>query len=147
MNGNIEAAFVGRVGTEPELKTSQAGKPWASLNVAVGSDHDVQWVRVAVFGETGERLAGHLHKGDKLYVEGTIKLNTWTDKEGQQRTGLSVAAWKAEKLGQIGRSKPTRPKAPPEGKHPPPPSAGGGSAVAAQRDWQRPSSPDDMIPF
>ena len=82
MNG-IEAAFIGRVGTEPELKTSQAGKPWSSLNAAVGSDDDVQWVRVAVFGETAERLAGHLHKGDRLYVEGTLRLNSWTDRNGQ----------------------------------------------------------------
>jgi hypothetical protein len=28
MNGSIDAALVGRLGTEPELKTNQAGKPW-----------------------------------------------------------------------------------------------------------------------
>ena len=76
-----------------------------------------------------------------------LRRTAWTDKEGQQRTGLSVAAWRAEKLGQIGRNKSPKLKAPPEGNHPAPPSAGGGSAVAAQRDWQRPSAPDDMIPF
>jgi len=32
----IEAALTGRMGTEPELKTSQAGKLWAAFNVGVG---------------------------------------------------------------------------------------------------------------
>jgi hypothetical protein len=37
MHGNIETAFIGRLGQEPELKTSAAGKPWARLSVAVGA--------------------------------------------------------------------------------------------------------------
>ena len=108
MNG-IECAFIGRVGADAiEVKTSQAGKPWASLNVAVGRDEETQWVRVALFGDTAARIAGSVAKGDKLYIEGTLKLNSWTDREGKQRTGLSVAAWKAEKLAQIGRNKPPK---------------------------------------
>jgi len=48
MNGTIETAFIGRVGTEPERRTSQAGKPWLRFSAAVGSDDAVQWVQVAV---------------------------------------------------------------------------------------------------
>jgi single-strand DNA-binding protein len=149
MNG-IEAAFIARVGTEPELKTSAAGKPWAAFNAAVGSGDDVQWVRVAVFGDLAEGLAGHVLKGDRLYCEGRLKLNEWTDREGKSRTGLSVAAWKIEKLGQIGRNKPAKRKAPPEGDHPIPPAVGRqsdrGAAAGAERDWQR-SLADADIPF
>jgi len=134
MNGNIEAAFIGRVGKEPELKTSSAGKAWAAFTCAVGSDDDTQWIRVAVFGDCAEQLADNLAKGDRVYCEGRLKLDSWTAKDGQQRTGLSVAAWKAEKLGQIGRNRPPKPKAPPEGDNPVPPAA-----------RQRPA--DDEIPF
>jgi hypothetical protein len=42
---DIEAAFVVRVGSELELKTSAAGKPWTSVNVAVGDGDEVQWLR------------------------------------------------------------------------------------------------------
>lgn len=108
MNGNIETAFTGRVGTEPERRISQAGKPWLRFNVAVGQDDAVQWVQVAVFGQQAEELSARLHKGDRIYVEGTLRLNTWADHEGRERSGLSVAAWKAEKLGAIGRNKPRR---------------------------------------
>jgi single-strand DNA-binding protein len=143
MNGTIECAFIGRVGTEPELKTSQAGKPWCRFSVAVGADDATQWVQVACFGERAEKLAGSLNKGDRCYVEGSIRLNEWTGKDGEKRAGLSVAAWKCEKLGQIGRNKP--------------PKAKNGDGT---RDWQapppdprsaaehRPSASDnDAIPF
>ncbi|MDH4981239.1 single-stranded DNA-binding protein [Hyphomicrobium sp. D-2] len=108
MNGTIETAFSGRVGTDPERRTSQAGKPWLRFSVAVGSDDAVQWVQVAVFGQQAEDLSTRLHKGDRVYVEGTLRLNTWTDHDGRERSGLSVAAWKGERLGAIGRNKPRR---------------------------------------
>ena len=109
MHGNIETAFIGRVGQDPELKTAAgSGKPWARLSVAVGRDDEIQWLSVAVFGEAAERLCASLHKGDRVYVEGTLRLSEWAGRNGEKRTGLSVAAWKAEKLGAIGRNKPAK---------------------------------------
>jgi single-strand DNA-binding protein len=106
MNGNIEAAFIGRLGSDPELRTSQAGKPWCRFSVAVGEGDDVQWVSVAAFGEVAERVCDQLAKGDRAYVEGTLRLNEWQDREGLTRHGLQVAAWKVEALGKIGRQRP-----------------------------------------
>jgi single-strand DNA-binding protein len=108
---SIEAALVGRLGGDPELRTSQAGKPWARFSVAVGEGDAAQWVSVACFGECAERAAERLTKGDRCYVEGTIRLNEWTDHEGGQRHGVQVAAWKVEPLGQIGQRKPAKTKA------------------------------------
>ena len=88
MHGNIEAAFIGRLGQDHELKTSAAGKPWARLSVAVGVGDEAQWVSVAVFGEAAERLCAALEKGNKVYVEGTLRLREWTGKGGEKRTGL-----------------------------------------------------------
>jgi single-strand DNA-binding protein len=106
----IECAFTGRVGTEPELKTSAAGKPWLRFSVAVGADDSIQWVQVACFGDRAQALAESLLKGDRVYVEGNIRLNEWTTQAGEKRAGLSVAAWKVEKLGQIGRNRPPKSK-------------------------------------
>ena len=108
MNGSIEAAFIGRLGQDPELKTSAAGKPWARLHLAVGTDAETQWISVAIFGEIAERLCATLHKGDKVYVEGTLRLTEWAGRDGEKRVSLSVAAWKADKLGAIGRNRPRR---------------------------------------
>ena len=134
MNG-IETAFIARVGTEPELKVSQAGKPWTSFSACVGT----QWVTVVAFGDRAQQLAGHLHKGDRVNAEGRLNLDTWTGKDGKERTGIKVAAWRVQQLGQIGKNKPANPKAPPEGEQPAPPS------TVPQRDWQKPASAFDEI--
>jgi len=91
------------VGAEPEVKTSAAGKPWAALSVVVGDSDDSQWVRLVVFGDKATSLS--LANGDKVYVEGSLKIESWTAKDGKERSGLKVAAWKIEKLGAIGRNK------------------------------------------
>jgi single-strand DNA-binding protein len=106
MSGIIECAFIGRLGQDPELKTSAAGKSWCRLSLAVGSG-EVQWVSVAIFGERAEHVCGTLRKNDKVYIEGAIGLNEWTCKDGKPRTGLSVVASRAEVPG-IGRNKPKR---------------------------------------
>jgi len=104
----IECCFVGRLTQEPELKTSVAGKSWARLSLAVGyGAEDTQWVSVAVFGETAEFICKALHKGDQLMVEGGLRLNEWTGRNGEKRTGLSVVASRAEPPG-IGRNRAKR---------------------------------------
>lgn len=104
----IDCAFYGFLPANSEPRVSQAGKPWVRFRVGVGKDDAVQWVSVAVFGKAAE-TAANLKKGDRCYVEGTIKLNSWRGNDGVERHGLSVAAFKCEHTHQIGRSKP-RPK-------------------------------------
>jgi single-strand DNA-binding protein len=136
----IEAAFFGRVGQPPELRTSQAGKPWARLSIAVGQgDEDAEWLSVAVFGDLAKRVSNTLHKGDRVYVEGTLKLERWT-KDGAERCRLSVAAWKCERLGGIGRNRPRKPNPSRAEERPV-----HGQDSAEQSDWQRPL--DAEIPF
>ena len=107
----IEAAFWGVLGNDPELKTSKSGKAFAQMSVVVSVGQDdsgpvSQWLRVACFGETAERLAQQAKKGDRVYVEGTLTLNTWADKAiGEARTGLNVAAWKCERVANIGQNR------------------------------------------
>jgi single-stranded DNA-binding protein len=43
-----------------------------------------------------------LRKGTEVYCEGRLKLDSWTGRDGRERTGLSVAAAKVEVLGKIG---------------------------------------------
>jgi single-stranded DNA-binding protein len=43
-----------------------------------------------------------LRKGTEVYVEGRLRLESWTGKDSRERSGLSVAAAKVEVLGRIG---------------------------------------------
>jgi single-stranded DNA-binding protein len=107
---SIDCAFYGFLSADAEARTSQAGKGWARLRVGVGKDDAVQWVSVAVFGKAAE-AAGTLKKSDRVYIEGTIRLDTWRGQDGADRHGLSVAAFKCERTHQIGRDKPRRERA------------------------------------
>ena len=60
-----------------------------------------------VFEEKARALAA-LAKGAEVYVEGRLSLTAWTGKDGQQRTGLSVAVWRVEVLGRIGNNRPAK---------------------------------------
>ena len=106
----IHCALQGRLGQDVELRTSAAGKDWCRLSVGVGESEEVTWVSVAVFEEKALALAG-LAKGAEVYVEGRLSLSAWTGKDGQQRTGLSVSAWRVEVLGKIGKSRSAKAKA------------------------------------
>jgi single-stranded DNA-binding protein len=132
----IECAFTGRIGQEPMLKESKAGKPWLSFSVAVGEGDDVQWLQIATFGSRAPELAGSLKKSDRVYIEGRLKLNTWTGKDGTQQAGLSVAAWLVQPMGHIGAKRPSKPKATP---------TPGSSKVYAPLDTQH--ALNDPIPF
>ncbi|SNB54343.1 single-strand DNA-binding protein [Rhodoplanes sp. JGI PP 4-B12] len=104
---SIDCAFYGFIAADAEQRTSQAGKPWVRLRVGVGKDDAVQWVQVAVFGKAAEKAA-ELKKADRCYIEGTIKLDTWQGADGNERHGLSVAAFRCEPTHRIGRNKPDR---------------------------------------
>ena len=69
----IDCAFYGFLAADADARTSKAGKPWTRLRVGVGRDDEVQWVSVSVFGKASD-TAATLKKGDKVYVEGNIKL-------------------------------------------------------------------------
>src|SRR5262245_33552437 len=132
---SIECALVGRLGSDPERKVSKSGNTWARFSVAVGEGDETQWVTICAFKDAATKALDRLHKGDRCYVEGTIKLNKWPAQDGAERSGLQVSCFKAEPIGQIGGRKLPTAKADGDGDRAPP---------AANRH-DRPF--DDRIPF
>jgi single-strand DNA-binding protein len=129
---SIDCAFFGFLPADAEPRVSQAGKNWVRFRVGVGKDDAVQWISVGVFGKAAETVSD-LKKGDRVYIEGSIKVDSWRGSDGAERHGLSVAAFKCERTHQIGRSKP-QPKRERDG-HPKPQLSAQATAF------------DDAIPF
>jgi single-stranded DNA-binding protein len=102
----IEAAFLGTVGRDSDLKVSKAGKPYLRLSVRDGYGDAAQWVSVMYFGADAAELAPLFTKDSRVYVEGTIQLSTW-EQAGKQRAGLTVLSSYC-RLAQIGRNRPKR---------------------------------------
>jgi single-stranded DNA-binding protein len=104
----IEAAFVGVVGKPPELRTAQSGKPWCYFSALVKRGDDATWVKISAFGKAAEMLCKTLEKGDKVYAEGRLSASLWQPDGREPRLSVELAAWKCERLGEIGRKKPKR---------------------------------------
>lgn len=115
----IQCALTGKLHQDVELKTSKTGKPYLTFSVAIdmeASEEATTWARVVVFGGLATELHPALRKGAEVYVEGKLRLESWTGRDGRERTGLSVAAARVEVLGKIGFDPaPREPEPPPEG--------------------------------
>lgn len=48
------------------------------------------FVECEAWGKTAEILSQHVGKGDPLYVEGRLKMDTWEDKEGRKQSKMRV---------------------------------------------------------
>lgn len=105
----IETAFFGSLAKDSELKTSKAGKRYLSARVAVSDGEKTQWIGVLAFDEKAIENAAAYCKSARVYCEGKLSLDEWTNAEGIQRHGLSVMSWHF-RLAEIGRNKPKKEK-------------------------------------
>lgn len=103
----IETAFSGALWRDAERKTSQGGKPYLRLNLRVGDNDEAQWVSVLAFDESALEVADKLVKGARVYCEGRLSLNEWTNADGVVKLSLSVMSFHT-RLAQIGKNKPKR---------------------------------------
>lgn len=99
--------FIGNLGADPEVRTTQSGSKVASLSLAVSErrkqgdswvDH-TEWVKVTVFGKTAEFCENYLSKGRQVYVQGRMSTRKWQDKEGKDRYTTEILANELRALG------------------------------------------------
>lgn len=94
--------LVGRIGQEPALNTTNAKVAVAQISVATAKTFKdsisgekrtkTQWHRVVAFRNIAEFISAYLHKGDTVFVEGSLEYREWTDKNGIQRTIAEIVA-------------------------------------------------------
>jgi single-strand DNA-binding protein len=100
------ATLIGRVGTEPVLRSTVGGKPVVNLNIATNERRKdgvetTVWHRTVMWDRLAEYASAHLHKGDPVYVEGRLGINEWVDKEGTRQIRTEITA--REVIGLAGR--------------------------------------------
>lgn len=91
---------MGNLTRDPELRYTPKGTAVAKLGLAINRQwkdesgakkEEVTFVDVDAFGRQAETLAQYLKKGRPLYIEGRLKLDTWDDKQtNQKRSKLGV---------------------------------------------------------
>ena len=113
-----KAILIGNVGQEPELRTSAGGTRVAKVSLATnrqwkGRDGTTQekteWHRLTFFDRLAELVEQYVHKGDRLYVEGSIEYST-TEDGGTTRYWTDIVV---RELVMLGGSEDRTPKAAP----------------------------------
>jgi len=129
--------LAGRLGRDPELRYTQAGKPVATWTMATDESYtdaagerqeQTEWHRIVVFGGTAEAVAKYLSKGDPVLVEGRLQTRSWEDRDGHERKTTEIVALNVRFLPggggegsrNHGAKQPARKKAAGGKKNPPP---------------------------
>jgi single-strand DNA-binding protein len=87
--------LIGRLGRDPECKTTQSGKSVCSFTLATdtgyGENKKTDWHKVTVFDKAADKCAKYLRKGSSVYVEGRLSYDTY-EKDGIKRTTVKIIA-------------------------------------------------------
>jgi single-strand DNA-binding protein len=101
MHMSAFAQIIGRLGQEPALTYTHNGTPVINLSVASnrqkkdGSGERVKiadWFKVTAFGREAEVIAQYANKGSLLAFNGRLQTDSYTDREGHQRTSTYLIA-------------------------------------------------------
>lgn len=118
--GINKVILVGNLGNDPETKFTQGGMAVTSISLATTSvrkDKDgnaqerTEWHRVKFFGKLAEIAGEYLRKGSQVYVEGSIRYDKYTDKEGVEKYTTEILCDELQMLGgkNDGDSRPAKP--------------------------------------
>ena len=141
----IEVALAGRLGQPPERRSGNGGKRWAVFSLAVDQgEAGPEWVQVTVFEPLLSSLPAELEKGERLYVEGRLRLNRY-ECSGSPRASLQVAATVVTVLGRIGQRRKTNKPAAGDAKQGRDKTKAAYDAAVAAGCERR--LPDDPVPF
>jgi len=163
MAGETVITVVGNLTADPELRYTQNGLAVANFTIASTprtldrasnewKDGEALFLRVSVWREFAEHVAGSLTKGSRVIATGRLKQRSYETKEGEKRTSIEL---EVDEIGpslryataQVTRAASSRDAAPRAGA-PVAEEPWAASAPAASNDvWNTPGSYTDETPF
>ncbi len=93
--------LIGNIGRDPEIRSTQDGREIASFSIATSEvwrdkatgerRERTEWHRVVIFSQALVNIVkSYVHKGSKLYVEGSLHTRKWQDQSGVERQTTEV---------------------------------------------------------
>jgi single-strand DNA-binding protein len=92
---------VGNLGRDPELRYTPQGTAVCDFSIATsekkrdksGEMQDVTiWFKVTTWNKQAENASKYLSKGKSVYIEGRLRTEEWTDRDGKTRFSLEINA-------------------------------------------------------
>ena len=109
-----KAIIVGNLGRDPEMRYTQSGQAVANFSVATTERWNdrstnerrerTEWHRIVCFSRLAEICGEYLHKGSKVYIEGSIQTRSWEGQDGQTRYTTEIVAREMKMLDTRGGS-------------------------------------------
>jgi single-strand DNA-binding protein len=94
--------LVGRLGKDPEIKSTPGGTTVAKFTLATDEkftdksgekQERTEWHNIVAWARLAEICGQYLRKGSLVYIEGSIRTDSWEDKEsGQKRYRTEIVA-------------------------------------------------------
>ncbi len=94
--------LVGRLGKDPEIRSTPQGNSVARFTVATDEkftdragekQERTEWHNITAWGKLAEICGQYLKKGKLVYIEGSIRTDSWDDKEsGQKKYRTEIVA-------------------------------------------------------
>jgi single-strand DNA-binding protein len=101
--------LVGNVGADPEIRSLESGVKVARLRLATTeriynrqtqeTKEHTEWHTVVLWRGLADVADKYVRKGSQIYIEGSLRSNEWTDKEGNKRYGIEIVANDMKLLG------------------------------------------------
>jgi single-strand DNA-binding protein len=164
MSSFNKITIVGYLGRDPEIRYVSQGTAVCNISVATTErrknvegeyeDHTT-WFRVTLWNRQAELANEYLAKGRQVYIEGRLRQEEYTDREGARRVSLEVTATEMQFLGRRDDfSQPASADAGPsqteeeeEVAKPTPKGSGKSAKKGSKRTAKEEAIEDDEIPF
>lgn len=107
--GINKVILVGNLGADPETRYTPGGSAVAELRLATSESwkdkntgqmqERVEWHTVALFGRLAEVAGEYLRKGRQIYIEGSLRTDKYTDRDGIERYRTKIVGEEMQMLG------------------------------------------------
>lgn len=95
MSGSVnKVILVGRLGKDPEMKSTPSGTTVTKFSIATdekftdregNKQERTEWHNIVAWSKLGEICGQYLRKGKLVYIEGSLRTESWEDKETKQK--------------------------------------------------------------
>lgn len=108
MSSLNKVTLIGNLGNDPDVRNTQSGSTVTTISVATtekwkDKDGNVQerteWHRVKFFNRLAEIAGEYLAKGSQCYIEGSLRTEKYTDKDGNEKYSTDIIASELKLLG------------------------------------------------
>ena len=107
--GVNKVILVGNLGKDPDTRYTANNMAICTFSIATSeswkdkqtgeSQERTEWHRVKIFGKLAEIAGEYLRKGKQVYIEGSLRTDKYTDKDGIERYTTDVVADVMQMLG------------------------------------------------